>query len=45
MAKTVYKVYDTTGAYLKTFSTYRDAQTFRITMGRYDWSIIPVITS
>lgn len=43
MNKTVYKVYDTTGAWLRTFSTYKEAQTYRISMGRYDWQIRTVI--
>lgn len=44
MDKTVYKVYDSTGAWLRTFNTYKEAQTFRISRGRHDWPIIPVIT-
>lgn len=43
MSKTVYKVYDATGAWLRTFSTYREAQTYRAGMGRPDWQIISII--
>lgn len=37
--KKVYKVFDTTGAWLRTFSTYEQAFTFCISRGRYDWPI------
>lgn len=43
MSKTAYKVYDSTGAWLRTFDTYKEAQTFRISRGRYDWTIKPVV--
>lgn len=35
-----YKVYDTTGAWLRTFNTYKQAYTFCLIMGRRDWRII-----
>lgn len=34
-----YRVYDTTGAWLKTFNTYKDAYSFCLVMGRRDWQI------
>jgi hypothetical protein len=39
MGKTFYRVYDSTGAWLRTFSTYKEAQTFCISRGRFDWPI------
>lgn len=35
-----YIVYDSLGNYLRTFSNYKQAMTFKIAMGRYDWSIV-----
>lgn len=35
-----YKVYDTTGSWLKTFNTYQQAFTFCLIMGRRDWLIL-----
>lgn len=39
MSKTVYKVYDATGAWLRTFNTHKEARAFCISRGRYNWSI------
>lgn len=35
----MYKVYDSLGNYLKTFSSWEAAQEFKIMCGRYDWKI------
>ena len=35
----MYKVYDSLGYYIKSFSTYKDAMTFKIVNNRYDWII------
>lgn len=34
-----YRVYDTTGAYLRTYNSWKAAYTFCIAMGRLDWQI------
>lgn len=34
-----YRVYDNTGAWLRTFDSWKAAYTFCISMGRYDWAI------
>lgn len=34
-----YRVYDATGHWLKTFSSYKDAYSFCLTMGRRNWRI------
>lgn len=34
-----YKVYDSLGKYLRSFATYKQAATYRIMCGRYDWII------
>lgn len=34
-----YKVYDTTGAWLRTFDSWKAAYSFCLTMGRRDWQI------
>nr|DAF71902.1 MAG TPA: hypothetical protein [Bacteriophage sp.] len=34
-----YRVYDTTGAVLRTFSSWTSAYTFCLIMGRRDWQI------
>ena len=34
-----YRVYDTTGAWLRTFDSWRCAYTYCLTMGRRDWQI------
>lgn len=39
MLTVIYKVYDTTGAYLRSFKTYKMAATYRMVMGRPDWEI------
>lgn len=35
----MYKVIDSEGKILKIFPTYKQAMTFKIAMGRYDWKI------
>lgn len=35
----MYKVYDSLGYYLASFKTWKAAQEFKITNGRYDWVI------
>ena len=34
-----YKVYDTTGAWLRSFNSWKEAHTFCAIMGRFDWVI------
>lgn len=34
-----YRVYDTTGAWLRTFDSWKAAYSFCLTMGRRDWQI------
>lgn len=34
-----YRIYDSLGNYLKSFSTYKQASTYKIMCGRYDWII------
>lgn len=34
-----YNVYDTTGAWIGTFDSYREAYSFCLSMGRRDWQI------
>lgn len=34
-----YKVYDTTGTWLRTFSSYKEAHSFCLSRGRMDWQI------
>lgn len=34
-----YRVIDSEGYILRTFPTYKQAMTFKIAMGRYDWKI------
>lgn len=34
-----YRVYDTTGTWLRTFDSWKSAYTYCITMGRRDWRI------
>lgn len=34
-----FKVYDSLGNYLRGFSTYSQAVTYKIMCGRYDWTI------
>lgn len=41
--KTIYKVYDSQGGWLRTFSTLKEARTFKAIMGRQDWPIVPVV--
>jgi hypothetical protein len=36
----MYKVYDSVGKVLKIFSTFKQANNFRITANRPDWAII-----
>lgn len=36
----MYKVFDTQGFYIKSFSTYKAAYAFLIMSQRYDWKII-----
>ena len=35
----MYVVYDSSGKYLRSFKTYKDAYSFIISMQRYDWVI------
>lgn len=35
----MYKLFDSTGEYIKSFPTYREAFTYKIIMQRYDWKI------
>lgn len=42
-ARTIYRVYDSTGAWLRTFDSYVAAQTFCISRGRFDWPIKQVV--
>lgn len=34
-----YKVFDTTGAFLRQYNSWREAYTFCISRGRLDWTI------
>lgn len=34
-----YRVYDTQGAWLRTFNTYKEAYSFCLSRGRMDWHI------
>lgn len=34
-----YRIYDTTGAWLRSFDSWKAAYTFCISMGRLDWTI------
>lgn len=36
----MYRVYDSTGKYLRSFPTYKQAMTYKIACGRMDWKII-----
>ena len=39
MGKIQYGVFDSTGTLLKYFNTYKQAETFKISRQRYDWSV------
>lgn len=39
MGKIQYGVFDSTGMLLRYFNTWKQAETFKISLQRYDWSV------